>query len=97
MNAANDEVPTKLSRAIGKAESNSKHIENLKERSEKLKKKAEAFLSKNELILGELQKNFTTVHALEEILTYFESYEKVDEIRYETFTFRKNLFGYTLF
>ncbi|XP_072932060.1 RAD50-interacting protein 1 isoform X2 [Epargyreus clarus] len=80
LNAANNEVPTKLSTAIKKAEANSDHIENLKERSEKLKKKAEDFLARNEVVLSELNARFTAVHKLQEILTYFKSYAKVEEI-----------------
>ncbi|XP_026317786.1 RAD50-interacting protein 1 [Hyposmocoma kahamanoa] len=80
LNEANDEVPTKLSTAIKKAELNSKQIESLKERREKLKVKVDLFLSKTVPLQNELNKRFAAINKLEEVLSYLKSFEKIEDI-----------------
>ncbi|CAK1547129.1 unnamed protein product [Leptosia nina] len=80
LNAANDEVPTKLSAAITKAELNSQQIENLKTKSEDFKKRANDFLSRTQPLLSELDKRFTAIDKLEKVLEYFKSYAKIQDL-----------------
>lgn len=82
LNEANDEVPTKLSTAIKKAELNSNQIESLKERREKLRAKVDLFLSKTVPLRNELDKRFAAINKLEEVLLYLKSFEKIEDIRY---------------
>lgn len=81
LNVANNEVPTKLSLAVTKAEANSTQIANLKNRSETLKLKVEDFLQRTEPLRNELEKRFTAINKLEHVLIYLKSFEKIDEIR----------------
>ncbi|KAL0892967.1 hypothetical protein ABMA27_014637 [Loxostege sticticalis] len=80
LNVANNEVPTKLSLAVTKAEENSTQIANLKNRSETLKLKVEDFLQRTEPLRNELEKRFTAINKLEHVLIYLKSFEKIDEI-----------------
>ncbi|XP_041977913.1 RAD50-interacting protein 1 [Aricia agestis] len=80
LHACNDEVPTKLSSAIEKAESNSKYIETLKEKSVLLKIKVDDFIQRTEPIMGELDKRFTAMAKLEEVLAYLKSYARIEEL-----------------
>ncbi|XP_045529430.1 RAD50-interacting protein 1 [Pieris brassicae] len=80
LSAANDEVPTKLTSAINKAELNSKQIENLKIKSDDFKKRAEDFLSRTQPLLSELDKRFMAISKLEKVLEYFKSYAKIQDL-----------------
>ncbi|CAG5031600.1 unnamed protein product [Parnassius apollo] len=80
LNVANDEVPTKLSSTLKKAEHNSKQIQNLKIKSEQLKLKVEDFLSRTKPLRTELDKRFSAISKLEGVLLYLKSFEKIDEL-----------------
>ncbi|XP_049869018.1 RAD50-interacting protein 1 [Pectinophora gossypiella] len=80
LNVANSEVPTKLSTAIKKAEQNSKQINDLKDRQEKLQKKVEDFLNRTEPLRTEIDKRFTAINKLEEVLGYLKSFGKIEEL-----------------
>uniref|UniRef100_A0A2A4J1C9 RAD50-interacting protein 1 n=1 Tax=Heliothis virescens TaxID=7102 RepID=A0A2A4J1C9_HELVI len=80
LNVANNEVPTKLSAALKKAELNSNQIDKLKSRSDDLKKKVEAFLNKTEPLRCEIDKRFAAINKLEEVLVYLRSFEKIDDL-----------------
>lgn len=81
LNIANNEVPTKITSAIEKAEQNSDQITNLKTRSENLKKRVEAFLEKTEPLRLELGKRFSDINKLDQVLLYLKSFEKIDDLR----------------
>lgn len=85
LNIANNEVPTKLTSALGKAELNSNQIDSLKTRSVQLKAKVEAFLKKTEPLRNEVDKRFAAINKLELVLSYLESFEKIDDLRYGYF------------
>ena len=75
-------MPVKLAAALEKAELNSDQIDKLKTRSEDLKKKVEAFLSKTEPLRNEVHKRFSDINKLQEVLLYLKSIERVDELRF---------------
>lgn len=75
-------MPVKLAAALEKAELNSDQIDKLKTRSEDLKMKVEAFLSKTEPLRNEVDKRFADINKLEEVLLYLKSIERVDELRF---------------
>lgn len=81
LHAVSDEVPTKLSSAIKKAERNSKQIEAIREKMDVLVKKVDSFFTKTQPLMTELDKRFSAIHRLEEVLAYFQSYAKVEELR----------------
>lgn len=85
LSAANDEVPTKLTSTINKAELNTKQIENLKIKSDDFKKRAEDFLNRTQPLLSELDKRFMAISKLEKVLEYFKSYAKIQDLRYLQF------------
>lgn len=74
-------MPTKLSTAITKAELNSNQIEKLKEKREKLRVKVNYFLDKTAPLRLELNKRYSAINKLEEVLVYLQSYEKIDDLR----------------
>ncbi|CAH0397943.1 unnamed protein product [Chilo suppressalis] len=80
LNVVNNEVPTKLSSAVKKAELNSKQINTFKEKSLVLKSKVETFLHKIEPLSVELDKRFQAIHKLEYVLTYLKSFEKIEDL-----------------
>lgn len=80
LNVANNEVPTKLSTALGKAELNSKQIESLKTRSVELKNKVQAFLKKTEPLRNEVDKRFTAINKLEQVLVYLRTFEQIEDL-----------------
>ncbi|XP_050346271.1 RAD50-interacting protein 1 isoform X2 [Nymphalis io] len=80
LNAASDEVPTKLSSAIKKAELNSKQIEKIREKMALMVKKADTYMTKAQPLMTELDKRFSAIRRLEEILVYFQSYARVEEL-----------------
>jgi hypothetical protein len=81
LNIVNDEVPTKLSLSVKKAELNSEQIESFKSRSDVLKVKVEDFLQRTEPLRLELDKRFLAINRLENVLMYLKSFEKIDELR----------------
>ncbi|CAG9786222.1 unnamed protein product [Diatraea saccharalis] len=83
LNVVNDEVPTKLSSAVTKAELNSKQIETFKEKSMVLKSKVENFLERTKPLCLELDKRFQAIHKLEYVLDYLKSFEKVDDLSHQ--------------
>ncbi|KAJ0177152.1 hypothetical protein K1T71_007161 [Dendrolimus kikuchii] len=80
LNIANNEVPTKLSSVIKKADENSKQIENLRTKSEQLKTKVQAFLNKTGPLQEDLHKRFSAITKLEQVLTYLKSFEKIEDL-----------------
>ncbi|CAB3253495.1 unnamed protein product [Arctia plantaginis] len=80
LNIVNNEVPTKLTTALAKAELNSKQIGNLETQSEELKAKVEAFLKKIEPLKNEVDKRFGAINKLEQVLTYLRTFEKIDDL-----------------
>ncbi|KAJ8728082.1 hypothetical protein PYW08_016467 [Mythimna loreyi] len=80
LNIANNEVPIKLAAALEKAELNSEQIDKLKTRSVELKKKVETFLNKTEPLRYEVDRRFSAINKLEEVLVYLRSFEKIDDL-----------------
>ncbi|XP_013199774.2 RAD50-interacting protein 1 [Amyelois transitella] len=80
LHVANNLVPTKLSSAIKKAENNSNQIQNLKEKSEKLKIKVDDFLQRTEPLRTELNKRFSAINKLDQVLIYLRSFEKIEDL-----------------
>ncbi|CAH0719433.1 unnamed protein product, partial [Brenthis ino] len=80
LHAASDEVPTKLSSAIKKAERNSKQIDAIREKMDVLVKKVDKFFIKTQPLITELDKRFSAIHKLEEVLAYFQSYARIEEL-----------------
>ncbi|VVC86474.1 unnamed protein product [Leptidea sinapis] len=80
LNAANDNVPSKLSSVISKAELNSKQVEKLKIKCEEFNKKAEDFLERTQPVRAVLDKRFTAIAQLEMVLEYFKSYVRVQDL-----------------
>lgn len=77
-----NEVPTKLSSAVKKAEKNTEEIENIKKKTEDLNNKINTFMNKTEPLYNELNKRFTAINKLEEVLQYLKSYEYIEELRF---------------
>ncbi|KAI5651976.1 RINT-1 / TIP-1 family domain-containing protein [Phthorimaea operculella] len=80
LNTANNEVPTKLSTAIKKAEENSQQIVKLKERRDKLQAKVADFLKRTDPLRTELDKRYTAINKLEEVLNYVKSFERIEDL-----------------
>ncbi|XP_032519394.2 RAD50-interacting protein 1 isoform X1 [Danaus plexippus] len=80
LNAASDEVPNKLSSAIAKAECNSQQIDQLREKRIELMKKVDGFIEKTQPLMSELNKRFADIGRLEEVLSYFKSYARIEEL-----------------
>ncbi|CAH2106494.1 unnamed protein product [Euphydryas editha] len=80
LHAASDEVPTKLTSAIKKAELSSKQVEKIKEKVSVFVEKVQSFLSRTDPLMTELDKRFSAIHRLEDVLIYFQSYAKVAEL-----------------
>ncbi|KAL4712322.1 hypothetical protein ACJJTC_004084 [Scirpophaga incertulas] len=77
---ATNEVPTKLSKSVQMAEQNCKRIETLQIRSESLKSKIEKFLQRIEPLHIELDKRFSAIRKLENVLVYLKSFDKIEEL-----------------
>ncbi|XP_047529205.1 RAD50-interacting protein 1 [Vanessa atalanta] len=80
LHAASDVVPTKLTSAIKKAELNSKQIEKIREKMAVMVEKVETYMTKTQPLMTELDKRFSAIHRLEEVLVYFQSYARVEEL-----------------
>lgn len=80
LNLANNEVPTKLSSALAKAELNSNEVKNLKARSVELKAKVDTFLTKTEPLRNEIDKRFAAINKLEQALVYLSTFEKIEDL-----------------
>lgn len=97
LHVSSDDVPTKLSSTIQKAELNSKQIDHIKEKRAALAKKVERFLAKTEPLTKELDKRFKAISRLEEVVAYLKVYTRIEELRFVHFMFqcrfsaRKNL------
>ncbi|XP_052740464.1 RAD50-interacting protein 1 [Bicyclus anynana] len=83
LSASSDEVPTKLPSAIKKAESNSKQIDNIRDKRCHLIKKLESFFTRTEPLTKELDKRFKDIGRLEEVVSYFNMYSMMDDISNE--------------
>ncbi|CAH2246959.1 RAD50-interacting protein 1 [Pararge aegeria] len=83
LSASSDEVPTKLPSAIKKAELNSTQINSIQTKRALLMKKVESFLSKTEPLTNELEKRFKAIGRLEEVVSYFKLYSRIEELSNE--------------
>ncbi|XP_034830653.1 RAD50-interacting protein 1 [Maniola hyperantus] len=83
LHVSSDEVPTKLSSAIKKAELNSKQIDSIRVKRAVLKEKVESFLAKTEPLTKELDKRFKAIGRLEEVVAYFKLYTRIEELSNE--------------
>ncbi|KAG7302858.1 hypothetical protein JYU34_012841 [Plutella xylostella] len=80
LHIANDEVPSKLSSAIEKAQKNCKQIERLKDKQEKLQAKVDQFLNHTGPLRNELNDRLTAISKLEGVLQYLNSFDKIEEL-----------------
>lgn len=54
---------------------------------EVLAKKIDTFFTKTQPLMTELDKRFLAIHRLEEVLAYFQSYAKIEELRFVIYSY----------